>query len=227
MRILLVEDDTDLCDAMRFHLEREGYQVDVCHDGEDALGWIRQQAHGVIVLDRMLPGMDGMQILAKMRREQLATPVLMATALDGVGERVAGLDTGADDYLVKPFAVEELLARVRSLTRRAPQWAEAGRLIIGDIALDTTRHLAQRGERSVSLSKREMQLLEVFVRNPNQVLPRAVLFSQVWGPDAPVEETNLDSYIHFLRRRLRELGSGLRIRTVRSVGYRLDTGDRC
>lgn len=221
MRILLVEDDRDLCEAMRYHLEKEGYDVDSCEDGGDALRWLDQQAHNMVILDRMLPGMDGIAILRKLRERSDGVPVLMVTALDGVGERVTGLDAGADDYLVKPFAVDELLARVRSLGRRPASWESVQRLEWGDISLDVQRHLVRKVPKSVSLTKREAQLLEVLLRDPGTVIPRAVLFARVWGPDAPVEEGNLDNYVHFLRKRLKSIGSGLKIKTVRSVGYSL------
>lgn len=225
MRILLVEDDVSLCDAVKYHLVREGYDVDACHDGEDALHWIRQHAYELVILDRMLPSLDGIGILGKMRSEGLHIPVLMVTALDGVGERVAGLDAGADDYLVKPFAVEELMARVRSLSRRSPQFESNQRLCYGDVTMDLSRQYLQKTTGSVALSKREAQLLAVLMRNGSQVLPRAVLFARVWGPDAPVEEGNLDSYIHFLRAKLKAVGSTLQIKTIRSVGYQLQKGE--
>ena len=225
MRILLVEDDVELCDAEKYHLVREGYEVDTCHDGEDALHWIRQNAYELIILDRMLPTMDGISILGKMRSEGLYTPVLMVTALDGVGERVTGLDAGADDYLVKPFAVEELMARVRSLSRRSPQFESMERLIYGDVTMDISRQYLQKSGSSVALSKRETQLIALLMRNGSQVLPRTVLLARVWGPDTPVEEGNLDSYIHFLRTKLKTVGSTLQIKTIRAVGYQLLKGE--
>jgi DNA-binding response OmpR family regulator len=221
MRILLVEDDLDLCEAMRVHLTREGCEVDCCHDGEDALRWLDQQAHSLVILDRMLPGLDGVSVLKKLRDTGSGVPVLMVTALDGVGDRVTGLDAGADDYLVKPFAVEELLARVRSLGRRPVAWGVSTDVTYGDLALDSGRHRLSRAGKNLTLSKREAQLLEILMKSPDTVMPRPVLFARVWGPDAPVEEANLDNYVHFLRKRLSELGSDVKIRTVRSVGYTL------
>lgn len=225
MRILLVEDDAALCDAVKYHLLREGYEVGVCHDGEDALYLIRQNAYDLIILDRMLPGLDGIGILRKMRLDGLNTPVLMVTAMDGIGERVTGLDAGADDYLVKPFAVEELMARVRSLSRRPPQLENVQMVSCGDATLDISRqHLYCTGN-SVALSKRETQLMEVLMRNGSQVLSRSILLARVWGPDLPVEDGNLDSYIHFLRVKLKKIGSSLQIKTIRSVGYQLHKGE--
>ena len=128
MRILMVEDDETLCEAVAYRLEREGFTVDVCHDGDDALRWIRQQAHDLVLLDRMLPTVSGTDVLRRMRAEGIAVPVLMVTALDAVSDRVAGLDAGADDYLSKPFAPEELLARIRAMARRPRRWESAARL---------------------------------------------------------------------------------------------------
>ncbi|MDR2908662.1 MAG: response regulator transcription factor [Oscillospiraceae bacterium] len=221
MRILLVEDDLDLCEAMRVHLTREGCEVDCCHDGENASRWLTQQAHSLVILDRMLPGLDGVSVLKRLRDTGSGVPVLMVTALDGIGDRVSGLDAGADDYLVKPFAVEELLARVRSLGRRPVLWGADPGVTYGDLVLDSTRHRLGSAGKSLALSKREAQLLEILMKSPGTVLPRPVLFARVWGPDAPVEEANLDNYVHFLRKRLTELGSEVRIKTVRSVGYTL------
>jgi DNA-binding response OmpR family regulator len=219
MRILLVEDDLALCEAMRWHLEREGYEVDCCHDGGDAIRWLEQRAHGLLILDRMLPGVSGIDILKRLRNTGGGIPVLMVTALDGVGERVAGLDAGADDYLPKPFAVEELLARVRSLGRRPRVWEESPALTFGDLSLDVQRQRLSGNGKSVALTKRESQLMEVLMQAHGSPVPRVLLFARVWGPDAPVEEGNLDNYVHFLRKRLGELESGVRIKTVRSVGY--------
>lgn len=225
MRIMLVEDDRDLCEAMRYHLEKAGYAVDPCYAGDDAVQWLHQRAHGLVILDRMLPGLDGVEVLRRLRQMGSGIPVLMVTALDGIGDRVNGLDAGADDYLVKPFAVEELLARVRSLSRRPTKWSDSGVLQYGDLSLDVERHWLAANGRSISLSKRETQLFEVLLANPRSVLTREVLFARVWGPDAPVEEGNLDNYVHFLRKRLADLESVVRIRTVRSVGYCLQLAE--
>lgn len=226
MRILLVEDDLDLCKAMCWHLKDAEYEVDCCHDGDDAIRWLEQQAHGLVILDRMLPGVDGVGVVKRLREMGSGIPVLMVTALDGVGERVAGLDAGADDYLPKPFAVEELLARVRSLSRRPQVWDASESVTWGDLSLDISRHRLSRAGQSAVLTKRESQLLEALMRNRGATMPRNLLFSRVWGAYAPVEEGNLDNYIYFLRKRLSDLGSTARIRTVRSVGYALQSGEK-
>lgn len=222
MRILMIEDDLELCEAIRFELEREGMTVDICNDGDDGLRWARQQAHDLILLDRMLPIMDGLTVLGKLRMEGNTTPVLMVTALGTVGQRVEGLDCGADDYLVKPFATEELLARIRAMCRRPRQWESVDVMEYGDVSFDSAKRLLCGEKGECSLSRREGDLMEVLLKNPTQTLPRPVLLSRVWGPDAEVEEGNLDNYIHFLRRRLKTVGSALQIKTVRGVGYRLE-----
>lgn len=222
MRILMIEDDKALCAAVELRLKKEGYTVDLAHTGEDGLHFALQNAYDLVLLDRMLPEGDGLSVVTRLRREGLSTPVLMMTALDGISDRVDGLDAGADDYLPKPFATEELLARIRALSRRPVQWESTQRLTRGDLELDTEL-CALRGPRgSCSLSKRETQLFLLFLRNLGQVMTRELLLARVWGSDAPVEEGNLDNYIHFLRRRLGAVGSGMRLTTLRGVGYRLE-----
>lgn len=222
MRILMVEDDVDLCGAVEIHLKREGHTVDLAHDGEDGLHFALQNAYDLILLDRMLPGLDGVSLVSRLRREGFTTPVLMMTALNGISDRVDGLDAGADDYLPKPFATEELLARVRALSRRPVQWESTRRLTAGDAELDTELCALRGPKAACTLSKREGQLLELFFRNKGQTMTRDLLLARVWGPDAPVEDGNLDNYIHFLRRRLAATGSELKIVTARGVGYRLE-----
>ena len=224
MRILMVEDDQALCAAVDIHLRQQGYTVDYAHTGEDGLHFALQNAYDLILMDRMLPELDGLEAVRTLRSRGFSTPVLMLTALDGVPDRVDGLDAGADDYLAKPFAAEELLARIRALSRRPRQWESTSRLSAGDLELDTELPALLRPAGACSLSRREKQLLELFLRNAGQTLTRELLLSRVWGPDAPVEDGNLDNYIHFLRRRLRAVGSAVRLATVRSVGYRLEVG---
>ena len=224
MRILMVEDDQALCAAVDIHLRQQGYTVDYAHTGEDGLHFALQNAYDLILMDRMLPELDGLEAVRTLRSRGFSTPVLMLTALVGVPDRVDGLDAGADDYLAKPFAAEELLARIRALSRRPRQWESTSRLSAGDLELDTELAALRGPAGACSLSRREKQLLELFLRNAGQTLTRELLLSRVWGPDAPVEDGNLDNYIHFLRRRLRTVGSAVRLATVRSVGYRLEVG---
>lgn len=222
MRILLVEDDKNLCDTLAFQLENAGFTVDSCGDGEDALYYMEENIHDLILLDRMLPHMDGITLLKKMRSRENHTPVILLTALGELQDKITGLDSGADDYLVKPFAFEELLARIRSISRRPRQWEAAKSLSFGDIsyAPDTNQLSGSKG--NCTLSKKEGNLLEVFLQNPSQTLPRMTLLSKVWGIDAEVEEGNLDNYMHFIRRRLKSVSAQVSIKTVRGVGYHLE-----
>lgn len=222
MRILMIEDDQKLCDSLKYQLEKEGFTVDVCHDGEDGLYYIEKEAHDLILLDRMLPGMNGMKVLSHMRTQGNATPVILVTALGEVDDRVQGLNCGADDYIVKPFAFAELLARIRSALRRPQEWKNTQVISFGDISYDISQNLLTKGLLSTTLSRREGDLLELFLRNPEQTLPRLLILTRVWGPDAEVEEGNLDNYIYFLRRRLKNLKSCLAIKAVRGIGYRLE-----
>lgn len=225
MRILIVEDDERLCESLRYQLVSEGFEIDLCHDGEDGLYYIQEQAHDLILLDRMLPKMDGLTVLRKARFLGIFTPVILVTALGEINDRVDGLDCGADDYITKPFALSELMARIRCIFRRPQRWENLGTLTFGDLAYETEQKTLSCGTRSCTLSKREGELLEFFLRNPRQVIPRSVLLSRVWGPDAEVENGNLDNYIHFLRRRIRAVDSSLILKTLRGVGYRLEGPD--
>lgn len=222
MRILLVEDDEKLCESLVFYLNDEGYMIDTCHDGIDALSFIEQCSYDLIILDRMLPSLDGLQILKQLRTTGITTPVIMLTALSDIANKVEGLDAGADDYLGKPFAIEELLARIRALGRRPIQWESTKQLAISDITLDLNAFRLTGPTHSCSLSKRESALLECLINNFNILLPRHVILSKVWGPYAAVEDGNLDNYIHFLRRRLKSVGSSLKITTTRGIGYTLE-----
>ena len=223
MNILMIEDDKDLCEAVSFRLEQEGFSVTACHDGEEGLYYMGETPYDLVILDRMLPHMDGIQVLKEARSRQLKTPVLMLTALGELDDRLSGLNGGADDYMVKPFIFEELLARIRCLLRRPASYtAFADTVFLGDITyVPQTRTLSSH-DKSCTLSSREGNLMEVFLRNPGQTLPRQLLLSRVWGLETDVEEGNLDNYIHFLRRRLKTVKSALQIKTVRGVGYQLE-----
>lgn len=225
MRILIVEDDERLCESLRYQLVSEGFEIDLCHDGEDGLYYIQEQAHDLILLDRMLPKMDGLAVLRKARSLGISTPVILVTALGEIHDRVDGLDCGADDYIVKPFALSELMARIRCIFRRPQRWETLGTLTFADLSYEPEQKTLTCGIRSCTLSKREGELLEFFLRNPRQVIPRSVLLSRVWGPDAEVENGNLDNYIHFLRRRIKAVDSSLILKTLRGVGYRLEGPD--
>lgn len=221
MRILFVEDDAALCAALNIHLKKAGYTVDFCPDGQDALFYAFQNTYDVILLDRMLPGLDGLTLLHAIRSKGIHTPVIMVTALDAIPDRIQGLDAGADDYLVKPFDIWELLARIRALTRRPAAMLADTAICCGDVTLDTDRRELTCQE-TVSLSKKETMLLEYLIRHKGQTLSRSVLLSYVWGPDSEIEEGNLDNYIYFLRRRLRAVKSTIQIKTAHGIGYRLE-----
>ena len=222
MKILLIEDDEKLCELLKFQLQREMHQVDICHDGLDGLDLFLQDAYDLVLLDRMLPTMNGLLVLKKARNAGINTPVILITALGELYDRVEGLDGGADDYLVKPFEYEELSARIRSLGRRSGKWEEDSLLQWGDISYDCSLRILYGPGNKQQLSGKEGLLLGVFLRNPGQVIRRMVIFSRVWGVDAPVEESNLDTYIHFLRKRLRHVGSEISVKTVRGIGYVLE-----
>lgn len=222
MRILLVEDDPRLSDSLAFQLKTEGFQVDTCQDGEEALYYIKENIHDLILLDRMLPHLSGTDILCQMRQNGNQTPVLLITALGTLDDKVEGLDLGADDYLVKPFAFEELLARIRCVARRPRKLLLDEQLSFGDIVYVPGENILHGPHDLCSLSKRESTLLETFLRSPNQTLSRTLLLTKVWGLDSDVEDGNLDNYIHFLRRRLKAIKSSVRIQTVRGIGYRME-----
>ena len=222
MRILLIEDDETLCSTIPFRLRQEGFSVDVAMDGEDGLHLIREQMHDLVLLDRLLPGMDGMEILNTIRLEKIATPVIFLTALGQVSDRTQGLNSGADDYIVKPFAFEELLARIRCILRRPAILKENVQLSFGDLCYDSRTLVLQCGGNTTVLSKRLGDLLELLLRHPGQVLPRETILLRVWGMDSDVEDGNLDNYAYILRRSLRKIGSQVQLSTVRGMGYRLE-----
>lgn len=226
MKILLIEDDASLCESLSFQLEKEGFSVNVCHDGEESLDWIDQQAHDLILLDRMLPHLDGVSVLKTMRKKNYNTPVILLTALGELNDKIEGLDSGADDYIVKPFAFEELMARIRSICRRPRIWESSKNITFGDLTFDAgSNQLYGRNHDSCSLSKREGDLLNAFLQNKNQTLTREILLNRIWGLDADIDGGNLDNYIHFLRRRLKTVGSSVSLKTIRGVGYRLEEED--
>ena len=222
MRILLIEDDKNLCDTLKYQLEREGILVDACTDGLDGLHYMKEDAHDMVLLDRMLPTMNGLQVLRRAREAQIKTPVIMITALGELYDKVEGLDSGADDYIVKPFEFPELLARIHSLSRRSGQWEAGDCLTYKDICYDVTLRQLKKDGHQLLHSRREGALMEFFLRNTGQTLPRGLLLSRVWGPDAEVEDGNLDNYVHFLRRRLKAVQSKVALTTVRGVGYVLE-----
>lgn len=225
MRLLLIEDDESLCLSLSYQLRQDGFAPETCHDGEEGLLWARQQGYDLILLDRMLPGMDGLTLLRQLRREGIHTPVIFLTALGQLSDKTGGLNAGADDYIVKPFAYDELLARIRCVLRRPAVLSGGDLLRYGDVTYDPGSLTLRRGAASTVLSKRLGDLLELLLRNPGQTLPRQTILLRVWGMETEVEDGNLDNYTYFLRRSLRKVGSTLRLTTVRGIGYRLEEGD--
>ena len=216
-RILIIEDDEAIVRVLRRSLAYEGYTVDAANDGETGLALARDAHPDLVVLDWMLPGMDGLEVCQRLRGGG-NIPILMLTAKDTVQDRVQGLDAGADDYMVKPFQLDELLARVRALLRRT-QPERIPVLSFSDMNLDTSTRLAMRKGRAISLTAKEYDLLELFLRHPRQVLTREMIFDRVWGYDFGGESNVLDVYIRYLRQKLELEGEARLIHTVRGVGY--------
>jgi two-component system OmpR family response regulator len=222
MRVLVVEDEQRLARAIVRVLREEGYNPDSVGNGLDALGLARAQPYDIVLLDVMLPGMDGYAVARELRSKGFKKPILMLTARDAVPDRVRGLDSGADDYLVKPFALAELLARIRALTRRAGMTPDDAVLTCGDLSLDLRARQAKRGERTIELTTKEFGLLEALMRHPGQVLTRSQLLDTVWGMDALQTESNVvDIYVHYLRNKIDRNQEKRLIRTVRGAGYAL------
>ena len=221
-KLLVVDDDPALARTLRRALTIEGYDVECAEDGSEALQRLAAGHYDAVVLDVAMPRLDGLAVCRRMRERRDRTPVLMLTARDTVGDRVSGLDAGADDYLVKPFALDELNARVRALLRRAaPENGEAERLSYLDLELDVASARARRGTRTLELTRTEQRLLELLLRNPEQVLPRDMIYERVWGHDISATSNSLDVYVGYLRRKTEEDGEPRLIHTVRGVGFRL------
>ncbi len=222
MRILLVEDEKALADILVKVLKKEGYETDVSYNGIDGLDNALSGIYDVIILDRMLPGINGIDIIKEIRQEGLSTPVIFLTAIDGVSQRVAGLDAGADDYLVKPFSTEELLARLRALgRRRGKDLQETDELSAGNIKYKPGQHIAVCNGIEVKLTFKEAQMLELLLLNKNQILSKDKIFDKVWGFNTESDITIVEIYIHHLRKKINWENSGIRLETVRGVGYRL------
>jgi two-component system response regulator MprA len=223
MGILVVDDDQAVRDALRRALRMQGYDVSVAGDGEEALLKLRSNpsATDLLILDILMPRVDGLEVTRRLRADGNELPILMLTAREQVADRVAGLEAGADDYLVKPFALEELVARVRALLRRLGADETATTLRFTDLELDTGTREVRRGDESLTLTRTEFALLELFLRNPRQVLTRSVIFDRVWGYDFGYGSNSLDVYISYLRKKTEAGGKPRLIHTVRGVGYAL------
>lgn len=221
MRILVVDDDRAVRESLRRSLSFNGYTVDLAEDGVEALDAIANERPDAVVLDVMMPRLDGLEVCRQLRSTGDDLPILVLTARDSVSERVAGLDAGADDYLPKPFALEELLARLRALLRRTgpEDLIETALLTFGDLSLDPATREVHRGKRSISLTRTEFALLEMLMANPRRVLTRSRILEEVWGFDFPTSGNALEVYVGYLRRKTEAEGEPRLIHTVRGVGY--------
>lgn len=225
MRLLYVEDEIDILETTSKRLEREGHSVDACENGLDAMDFIEATEYDVIILDIMLPGIDGLEILSRMRAARNTTPVLLLTARDRISDRVAGLDAGADDYLVKPFAYEELIARVRALSRRLPTDEITNELTVGDLTLDIATKTVMRDDQLIKLSAREYSLLEFMMRNPGIVLSRERIEQAIYNYDFEGGSNVVDVYIRYLRKKIDANFPTKLIHTIRGSGYVLKSED--
>ncbi len=219
-RILVIEDDTQIADLLRRGLIYEGYIVEVAADGESGLNAARDRPPDIVLLDLMLPGIDGLTVCRRLRAAS-DVPILILTAKEAVPDRVAGLDAGADDYLVKPFNFDELLARIRALLRRRQRAATNDELHFADLVVNLGSREVRRGNRRIELTAREFELLVLFMQNPRQVLTRDVIYDRIWGYDFGGESNIIEVYIRYLRSKLEEGGEPRLIQTVRGVGYAL------
>ncbi len=224
MRVLVIEDEVRMARLVKRALEEEGHAVDVCGDGPEGLWMATENPYAVIVLDVMLPGFDGFELCRRLREADVWVPVLMLTARDEVGDRVRGLDAGADDYLVKPFSLMELAARLRALTRRDDNRRPAV-LSVGDLKLDPATRRAWRGSSEIDLSPKEFALLELFLRHPGVVLTRSQIIEAVWDFAYDGTSNVVDQYVTYLRRKVDTPFGRSDIQTVRGVGYRLRDGE--
>jgi two-component system OmpR family response regulator len=220
MRVLVVEDEVKLASVIRKGLKEEGAIADVAIRGEDALWMAAENAYDVMLLDINLPGISGLETCQRLRKRGVRAPILMLTAFDGIDDRIAGLDTGADDYMVKPFDFGELLARVRALSRRGPV-ARGTVLRVGDLTLDTATHAVRRGDAEIALSVKELQVLEVFMRRPGHVLSRFDLLEGAWGSDYENRSNVIDVYVGYLRDKIDRPFGVATIETIRGAGYRM------
>jgi DNA-binding response OmpR family regulator len=220
MKILIVEDEHLIATSLKKGLEQEHYTVDVAFDGLEGYDLAASGDHDIILLDLMLPGLDGLSICQKLRSENIHTPILMLTAKSQINDKVKGFDSGADDYLTKPFAFEELLARIRALSRR-PQKTNGKILSVADLSMDTTNFIVTRGTREIHLSSKEYSLLECFLRHPNQILSKDQLIQYVWSYESDILPNTVEVYIRNLRQKIDQPFKKKLIQTVRGFGYKI------
>lgn len=221
MRILIVEDETRLAETLRQLMEDQRYQADMVGDGADGVDYGLTGQYDLIILDVMLPKVDGFEVARRLRSAHISTPILMLTARDDISDKIGGLDCGADDYMTKPFDSGELMARVRALTRR--QGEVLGDVLkVGDLSLECSSRLLRVGERSVRLGFKEFEVMRLLMVNSRAVVSKETLIAKIWGLDSEAEDNNVEVYISFLRKKLAYLGSRIAISTVRKVGYYLE-----
>ena len=221
MKVLIVDDERQLVDALAFIIKKNKITCDCAYDGEEAYEYGRTGLYDVILLDWMLPVMDGVTVLKKLRDEGVATPVIMLTAKSEVSDIISGLNVGADDYMTKPFDSNELLARIKAVTRRKGEYV-GNCLTYGDLVLDCDSHKISAGKGSTALGSKEFQILEMLMRNPSIIQPKEQIIEKIWGFDSDVEYNNVEVYISFIRKKLTSLNSEVTIKSVRGTGYRLE-----
>ena len=221
MRILIVEDEVHLAEALRQILWEEKYKTDVVYDGDDGFEYAMSNAYDAIILDIMLPGQNGIEVVRRLRAEKNNVPIMLLTAKDEVSDKVRGLDAGADDYMTKPFSQEELLARLRAILRRQGD-VVFDEMKYLDLALNVSSRLLRCGEKSVHLAYKEFEILRMLIRRPDVILPKEDIIVKVWGADTEANDNNVEAYISFLRKKLAFLNTRAQIKTIRKVGYRLE-----
>lgn len=227
MRILIIEDEFNLADAIASKLKKEKYQVDICTDGEEGLYNATTNIYDLIILDVMLPGINGFEILNNIRKEKIKTKVIMLTAKSTLEDKLTGLEHGANDYVTKPFHIEELIARVNIQLKDPTEIKNKNIIIYGDIELNiaTSKLNCKNTGETVELVCKEFQLLEYFMRNPNQILSKEQIYDKVWGMENEIESNNLEAYLSFIRKKLKAIGSNVNVKAVRGLGYRLEEKD--
>lgn len=222
MKLLVVEDEVQLADALSEILKRNKYSVDTCYNGVDGLDNALTGVYDCVILDIMLPGMNGIEVLRNLRREKISIPVLLLTARSEIEDKINGLDTGADDYLTKPFITDELLARIRALTRRRGEIIDENRMDYNGLLLNrNTSSVIWQGN-DVRLSLKEYQIMELLISNPRQILPKERIIEKIWGYESDVEYNNIEVYISFLRKKLSVISAPVHIKTARGIGYSLE-----
>lgn len=221
MKVLIVEDEVRLADALGQIMKEQNYKADIVNDGTDGLYFGLTNEYDVIILDVMLPGRNGFQVVQKLRESHIRTPILLLTARDDISDKVNGLDKGADDYLTKPFIPEELLARIRALSRRQGE-VFIDEMLFGDLTLNLSSNDLSCKAKSIHLAYKEFEVLKLLMCNSGKIVSKDTLISKVWGNDSDAEDNNVEAYISFLRKKLNFIGSNVEIGTIRKVGYRLE-----